>query len=135
VISPESRAARLAADLPERECDRPGCVVIYQPKTWHQRYCSKRCRLIVRRSVPTKYGVRHRQLRARWNRRVQRGEVLCAKCGLLIEPGTTWDLGHVPSGGPADYRGPEHSKCNRATQFKKPESQRIAGDLRTSREW
>jgi hypothetical protein len=39
--------------------------------------------------------------------------VLCARCGERIEPGSDWDLGHVD--GSAEYAGPEHQACNRAT--------------------
>jgi hypothetical protein len=38
------------------------------------------------------------------------GYVACSRCGLLIEPGTPWDLGHPDSGSSG---GPEHRRCNR----------------------
>ena len=41
------------------------------------------------------YGPRHKRLRREWARKVERGGVLCARCGLLIAPdGDPWDLGH-----------------------------------------
>ena len=66
------------------------------------------------------YGHRHKELRALWDPIVRMGGVSCAKCGLLITwlrdvPGHGWDLGHVP-GSRTEYRGPEHSECNRDTR-------------------
>lgn len=69
----------------------------------------------------TRYGRAHRALRARWAPAVATGRVTCARegCGRLIAPNEEWDLGHVPGGGPRDYRGPEHAACNRGQPGKR----------------
>jgi hypothetical protein len=41
------------------------------------------------------YGAHHQALRERLRPQVEAGEVLCARCGKIIEAGTPWDLGHV----------------------------------------
>jgi hypothetical protein len=66
-----------------------------------------------------KYGWRHQQVRARWAPVVAGGGVACARCGVPILPGTSWDLGHV-DGDPHHYQGPEHRKCNRGARPGKP---------------
>jgi hypothetical protein len=60
------------------------------------------------------YGRDHRRRRAAWASKVAAGGVDCARCGLPIEPGSPWDLGHV-DGSPHKYSGPEHVACSRAT--------------------
>jgi len=40
------------------------------------------------------YGNRHQQDRARWVPAVAAGAVPCRRCGYLIQPGQSWDLGH-----------------------------------------
>jgi hypothetical protein len=62
-----------------------------------------------------RYGTAHRRLRKQWARKVERGDVECWRCGHLIDPRDTWDLDHVDGGGPMDYLGPPHARCNRAT--------------------
>jgi hypothetical protein len=104
-------------DLPERECENPTCQRSYKPSVEHQRFCSDRCRLLVRGRSPGRYGGTHKRLRGVWARKVAAGGVLCARCGKLIVPGTRWDLGHRDGGGPFDYSGPEHAKCNRGASF------------------
>jgi hypothetical protein len=75
------------------------------------------------------YGPRHVALRARWAPLVDRGEVLCARCGVLIDPGTPWDLGHDDDDR-SRYNGPEHARCNRGAP------RRIGGkSRRQSRVW
>jgi hypothetical protein len=64
-------------------------------------------------SSPDRYGPAHRRQRAALRPQVEAGLVLCARCGERIEPGSDWDLGHVD--GSAEYAGPEHQACNRAT--------------------
>jgi hypothetical protein len=61
------------------------------------------------------YGTSHKKLRAELAKTVALGSTRCASCGETIHAGEPWDLGHVPGGGPSDYRGPEHARCNRAT--------------------
>ena len=60
------------------------------------------------------YGHHHQQLRKKWRPLVEAGIVTCARCGELIPPGASWDLGHV-DGDRSSYQGPEHARCNRAT--------------------
>jgi hypothetical protein len=60
------------------------------------------------------YGYQHKKQRAQWKTLVDQGQVNCARCGQLIEPGTPWDLGHDDADR-TQYRGPEHRACNRAT--------------------
>lgn len=60
------------------------------------------------------YDAKHRKLRAKWARSVERGEVVCWRCQRLIAPGSPWDLGHDDLDR-SQYRGPEHAKCNRST--------------------
>jgi|DewCreStandDraft_4_1066084.scaffolds.fasta_scaffold36337_4 hypothetical protein len=69
------------------------------------------------------YGYLHRQLRRAWAAQVALGGILCARCGERIDPGEPWDLGHR-DGSRVEYAGPEHARCNRATNRK-----------RYSREW
>lgn len=60
------------------------------------------------------YGTAHQNLRAGWKRKVDAGEVACARCGRLIVPGEPWDLGHDDHDRSV-YTGPEHRRCDRAT--------------------
>jgi hypothetical protein len=41
--------------------------------------------------------------------------VICRRCDKPIDPRDRWDLDHVDGGGPMDYYGPSHARCNRAT--------------------
>ena len=70
------------------------------------------------------YGPTHRRRRAKFARRIERGEFpICPRCGLGIGPDDLWDLGHDD----IDLRieRPEHRACNRAAP----------NELRWSREW
>jgi hypothetical protein len=53
------------------------------------------------------YGHVHQMMRKRWVPRVAAGLVACARCGELIVPGQSWDLGHI-DGDRSRYSGPEH---------------------------
>jgi hypothetical protein len=75
------------------------------------------------------YGKEHRQLRAQWARVMRDEPVFCARCGLPIEPGEPWDLGHADEDR-SRYNGPEHRACNRKTATHK--AQRDQG---VSRSW
>ncbi|MBU4213558.1 MAG: hypothetical protein KJ792_02755 [Actinobacteria bacterium] len=57
--------------------------------------------------------------RAHYQRLIDSGQVICPRCGLPIERGQPWDLGHVVPhalGGTFERDGdqPEHAYCNRA---------------------
>ena len=83
-----------------------------------------------------RYGWRHRHLRARVKREVEAGVVFCSRCGLLIRPGQVWDLDHSDGGGPRDYRGASHARCNRQTSTHRVERERATPEpLRWSRCW
>lgn len=60
------------------------------------------------------YGSAHQKLRAEVKKIVDRGEAYCWRCGGFIPPGAPFDLGHDDQDRSV-YRGPEHTRCNRAT--------------------
>lgn len=57
--------------------------------------------------------------RARWQPRVDAGDVTCWRCLLPILPGTPWKLGHLRDralgGTAADGLHPEHARCSDAS--------------------
>lgn len=83
------------------------------------------------------YGGEHRRLRAQWAPKVAAGTVRCARgaackqaelideqlVGGLIDPASTWDLGHDDRDR-GRYLGPEHAECNRATMSHRPPRRR-----------
>ena len=99
-----------------RKCAEPGCETHFVPKSVRNRFCLRH-----RKTKPRdpehyrRYGRAHRQLRQQWASRVARGNVVCRRCGEFIDPRDRWDLDHVDGGGPMDYHGPSHARCNRAT--------------------
>ena len=64
------------------------------------------------------YGQAHRARRRGIALMVEAGIVRCARCGELIRPGEPWDLGHVDGTERMVYSGPEHRRCNRATELR-----------------
>jgi hypothetical protein len=70
------------------------------------------------------YGWQHQKERARWAKRVEKGDVICARCRRPILPGQAWDLGHVDGTERTVYSGPEHAGCNRATSTHKVQQRR-----------
>jgi hypothetical protein len=60
------------------------------------------------------YGSRHWALRKRLAPTVAAGLAVSARCGRPIAPGEPWDLGHDDFDR-TRYNGPEHRRCNRAT--------------------
>lgn len=76
------------------------------------------------------YGYAHRKRREEWRARVERGEVACAYCGLMILPGERWDLSHDPFDR-RRYIGPAHEAHNRNTALER----RINGSGRGGFRW
>ena len=68
-----------------------------------------------------RYGRAHRQLRRQWESRVARGNEFCIRGGEVIDPSDRGDLDHRDGGGPMDYAGVSHSRCNRATNRRRDE--------------
>jgi hypothetical protein len=62
-----------------------------------------------------RYGRPHRRIRAKYAAQVPAGLAICWRCGNPIDPKEAWDLGHLDGGGPRQYAGPEHRRCNRST--------------------
>jgi hypothetical protein len=58
------------------------------------------------------YDREHELERERWALLVDAGQVAGARCGLPIQPGAAWDLGHTADR--TAWTGPEHATCNRA---------------------
>lgn len=75
------------------------------------------------------YGTAHRKLREQVRPQVEAGHATCWRCGDPINPREPWDLGHDDQDR-TQYRGPEHVRCNRATN-RAP----TAGDFDDSRDW
>ena len=116
--------------LPEwREC--PTCQTTFLQTRYGQVYCTpdhrprqQSWRNATRQpkasTTDRGYGREHQNLRAQWTPKVDALEVDCWRCGQLIVPdyslrGDGWDLGHHDHDR-AQYRGPEHIGCNRATK-------------------
>jgi hypothetical protein len=99
-----------------RKCAEPGCETYFIPKSTRNRFCLRH-----RKTGPVdpehylRHGTAHRRLRKQWASKVARGKVVCSRCGELIDPRDRWDLDHVDGGGPLEYDGPSHARCNRAT--------------------
>jgi len=79
------------------------------------------------------YGHRHQQVRRAWVGYVAGGQVTCRRCGELIVPGEAWDLGHDDHDR-SRYTGPEHARCNRATNAR-PRARRPDPEPRPSTRW
>ena len=78
------------------------------------------------------YGSKHRALRKRLEPDVAAGRANCWRCGLPIQAGQDWDLGHDDEDR-SRYRGPEHVHCNRATASRQVVT--AASPVDTSRAW
>jgi len=77
-----------------------------------------------------RYGRAHRDLRERWRPRVESENATCARCGLLILAGESWDLAHDPVDG-TRYLGVMHQACNRDTRVEK----RLRGSAKGGWRW
>jgi hypothetical protein len=88
------------------------------------------------------YGHRHRERRKQVAISVEAGLASCARCGLAIEPGEPWDLGHDDFNR-SRYTGPERRACNRATagrtrkswEFSIPADEGLLPVSQWSRDW
>lgn len=110
------------ASRPSRSLDPTGCVAA---KNLDGEF------LIAMKTSERGYGAAHQKLRLKWLRAVERGEVVCWRCGNLIAPGARWDLGHDDLDR-SQYRGPEHLRCNRGTKGRRAG---VQPRRRQSREW
>ena len=84
-----------------------------------------------------RYRGHHDQMRRVYARTVAAGAAVCVRCGKPIAPGEAWDLDHVDGGGPHDYAGPAHGRCNRQAGARKRNAGRspVATGARWSRHW
>lgn len=80
------------------------------------------------------YGNAHKRLRAKYEPLVRSGEAICWRCGRLIDPNGTWDLGHDDNDR-TKYRGPEHVSCNRGAPHRHRGTTPPIPDVDTSRAW
>lgn len=100
-----------------RTCAKSGCQRQFIPRSKTHRYCNLHRQ--TSKADPTahagRYGWSHQTLRKAWARKVEAGGVVCVRCGAPISRGEPWDLGHRDGGGRRDWAGPEHQRCNRAT--------------------
>ena len=80
------------------------------------------------------YDAAHRRLRKKWARIVNAGNVYCAHCHRPIWAGAPWDLGHHDFDRSV-YTGPEHRRCNRATETRGVKLLRRRKRSRFSRVW
>lgn len=94
----------------------PTCGTTFTPARGTQVYCQPTCRPSYSRTKDSTtsrgYGAAHQALRAKWRTKVEAGLVDCARCGVRIEPGQPWDLGHTDDR--SGYNGPECRTCNRS---------------------
>jgi hypothetical protein len=81
------------------------------------------------RTTSRGYGSPDKELRRKWKRLVDRGDVSCARCRAPIVPGEARDLGHVDDDR-SQYAGQEHRSCNRAAGAAKGNRARRTRQLR-----
>ena len=92
----------------KRICAKPGC-----PKIVNARLCPshKSEAEQARGSREARgYGYEHRFHRKQYLSFIEAGQVNCARCGELIQPGSAWALDHNEDR--SGYLGPSHKFCN-----------------------
>lgn len=87
------------------------CPVVDCPNLTKSGPCEKHRQTTSQRG----YGTQHQRERARWAPLVESGAVDCRRCGTRIGAAEPWDLGHPDAACDAP-KGPEHRRCNRATE-------------------
>ena len=113
---PDSEGRQRMQLTERRRCAEPRCDRLFIPKSSRHRYCLEHRRTKPRDPMhDVRYGPAHRRLRAQVASRVRADLAGCARCGEPMDPREPWDLGHAAAGGPRSYSGPEHARCNRAT--------------------
>jgi hypothetical protein len=80
------------------------------------------------------YGSQHRAERAKWEHSVASGNAICWRCAQPIVPTDSWDLGHDDDDR-TKYKGPEHTRCNRAAGGRKGAAVTNTKRSMTVREW
>jgi hypothetical protein len=68
--------------------------------------------LAQRQAWSRKYDALHRRRREIAAVQVAKGEAVCWRCELPIDPSEPWELGHDDDG--REHKGPEPRYCNRA---------------------
>lgn len=98
-------------------CSEPSC-----PELTDQRRCPDHASAYEQRRGSRQargYGRAHELERERWRPKVERCEVNCARCQMLILPSQAWALDHTDDR--TGYLGPSHAACNvRAAHRKNP---------------
>jgi hypothetical protein len=74
--------------------------------------------LEARRKYRERYGTHHKMKRKLVEREVRAGRVVCHRCGERIHVHQQWDLDHLDGGGPRDYAGASHRRCNRQAGYR-----------------
>lgn len=99
--------------MPMRRCAWPNCP---QLVPLGQRYCAQHATVHERQrgsAARRGYGRAHQMERARWRLLLAQGaRPVCKRCGHIVKPDQSWDLGH--SDDRAHWTGPEHAHCNRS---------------------
>jgi hypothetical protein len=88
--------------------------------------------------VAGRYGGPFQAVRRRWEPVVAAGraychEPVCVKASRWIEPGSDWDLAHMPDG--RTLRGPAHKACNVAEANRRRAGRGGPVPFRTSQRW
>lgn len=104
--------------MSKRVCAQPGCpTLIPQGRS----YCTPHthARDYARGTAEQRgYNAEYRRQRTLARQQVDQGGVTCWRCRQPINPGEPFDLGHDDNNRDI-IRGPEHPKCNRATNTRR----------------